>query len=214
MRNEAYLDEASATSQPEIDDTSGSEPNDPMLNNIKLAIQQSASQATEESAEPGEAENAVPKREHQAQSIPRIVWLTLPAGWLFELLRSFLKRPDASRILSVLLLLVLLVLNPGFMVFLFLIALVMGLVLYFSFGPDRAQEWARNRYQGFRERDPDGAERLRQRAAFASKKLSEIVEKLPERWTTGLYLPDFEEPEELPELFKTDPFERLAMQKK
>lgn len=214
MRNEVYLGEASATSQSEKDGMSGSEPNDPMLTNIKSAIEQSASQADEESAEPGKAENADPKREHQAEPIPRIVWLTLPARWLFELIRSFLKRPDATRILSVLLLLVLLVLNPGFMVFLFLIALVMGLVLYFSFGPDRAQEWACNRYQGLRERDPDGADRLRRRAAVASKKLSEIVEKLPESWTTGLYLPDFEEPEELPEVFNTDPFERLAMQKK
>ena len=89
MRNEVYLGEASATSQSEKDGMSGSEPNDPMLTNIKSAIEQSASQADEESAEPGKAENADPKREHQAEPIPRIVWLTLPARWLFEVVLLF-----------------------------------------------------------------------------------------------------------------------------
>ncbi|MFA3916243.1 hypothetical protein [Ruegeria hyattellae] len=212
MPNEAELNQSSTTSELKNDGSTGSEPIDPVLENIRSAIDLNTARAVGSSAGPAQAEEVVPEFEEQAQQIRQIVLKTLPVRRAHQLVRSFLKRPDATRILSVLLLLVLLVLQPGVVVFLFLIAVLIGFVLYFSFGPDRAQDWVRNRYLGLRERDPDGAERIRRRAAVASKKLSEIVEKLPERWTAGLYLPDFEEPEELPEKFKTDPFERLANQ--
>lgn len=212
MQNEDFLDKYSTTSELKSDGSTKHEHIDPMLNNIRSAIDLNATGATEDRAEPTHAEEVVLKPEDQAQPIRQSVRKILPVRGLFELAKSFFKRPDATRILSVLLLLALVVLKPGFVLFLFLITLFIGLVLYFSFGPDRVQDWVRNRYQRLCERDPEGAERIRLRAAAASKKLSEIVNRLPERWTTGLYLPDFEEPEELPEIFKTDPFERLANQ--
>ncbi|PIE08599.1 MAG: hypothetical protein CSA73_01480, partial [Rhodobacterales bacterium] len=62
-------------------------------------------------------------------------------------------------------------------------------------------------------RDPDRAEALRARAAGLSARLARLLERLPNRWTQGLYLPTFEEPS--PDVYEddTDPFERLVAQR-
>lgn len=139
-------------------------------------------------------------------------WLVSAARRLRGIAWTFLGRSDAPRVLSALLLLVLIVLRPGFVVFLAVIALLFGLVTYFSVGPDRVAEWVTGRYRRLRERDPEAAENIRRRAARASKWLSAVVGKLPESWTAGLYLPDFEEAPEPPERLQADPFDRLAKQ--
>lgn len=61
-------------------------------------------------------------------------------------------------------------------------------------------------------RDPARAERLRARADALALRLDRVLDRLPERWTAGLYLPDFSraalvpgEAEERP-----DPFARIA----
>ena len=59
-------------------------------------------------------------------------------------------------------------------------------------------------------RDPDKAERIRKRAAGVSNALNRGLERLPENWTRGLYLPDFETDGYVPEKLKVDPFEDLA----
>jgi hypothetical protein len=128
----------------------------------------------------------------------------------FEHSTSLIKRPDAPRILAFVVLVAFILLKPGLVFFLFGMSLLTVLVLFFSLGPDPFQSWAINRYKKLRGRDPDAAERLRQCAARTSKTLSALIDKLPEKWTTGLYLPDFEEPQDLPEIWATDPFERLA----
>jgi hypothetical protein len=50
------------------------------------------------------------------------------------------------------------------------------------------------------------------RSGGMSKLISGIVERLPDKWTTGLYLPDFEEPAELPDKMQSEPFDRLTTQ--
>lgn len=214
MKNEVYPEKYTTNSECKREVCAGPVDPDPLLSNIRLAIELNAPQSTEERTENTQLKEGAPKLKKQVQAIRQFVPKTLPARWLFERVTSFFKRPNAPRILSVLLLLAFLALKPGFVLFLLLITVLIGLVLYFSVGPERAQDWAYNRYRRLSERDPDGARRIRQRAAVASKKLSEIIEKLPERWTMGLYLPDFEEPDKLPEKFRTDPFERLAKQRK
>ena len=71
--------------------------------------------------------------------------------------RVFLKRPDAPRLLSILCLLALILLRPGFVLFLFVMTVLGGLVLYFSIGPDQVESWVISRYQRLRERDSDAA---------------------------------------------------------
>lgn len=124
----------------------------------------------------------------------------------------FFRRPDAPRLMAIMLLVIIFLAEPWFVLTVFLLAILTALVAYFSLGPDRVTELVVAWYDRLRQRDPDRAATLRHRAASCSKKMSEIVERLPDRWTTGLYLPDFEEPPELPKKMKSDPFDRLAAQ--
>lgn len=126
---------------------------------------------------------------------------------------SIVRRPDMPRYLAVLLLGYLAVFHTGTVVFIACMTMLLGLVLYFSFGPDRVRDWAVARYIRLRNRNPKAAERLRCRAAKASHAVGSVVDRMPERWTTGLYLPDFDEPDEGSERWKADPFERLAREK-
>lgn len=123
---------------------------------------------------------------------------------------ALLARPDMPRILAIVLLVVLTVLHTGLVLFMAAMAVVLALVLYFSFGPDRVRTWILRRYSTFKARDPDAADRLRRRAAWVSRAAGAVANRLPERWTQGLYLPDFEEPEEGSEKWESDPFDRLS----
>lgn len=84
----------------------------------------------------------------------------------------------------------------------------LAITLYFAFGHDRVCSMILVWYRRLQQRDPEKAERLRVRAARISAWISRVADRLPERWTNGLYLPDFE-PEVLPEKMHSDPFERF-----
>ncbi|SLN76679.1 hypothetical protein ROG8370_03901 [Roseovarius gaetbuli] len=212
MRDEPNLTEYPSNAGLKVDGSKKPGPIDPDLRAIKSIVDVDDAQKAIKRLAPTQAEENLQTIEGHARASEQPRQKKSPAQWLLKLVVSFLRRPDAPRILSFLLLLTILVLEPGFVVFLFVMGLLIGLVLFFSFGPDRVQNWVMNRYRRLRERDPDAAERIRRRAAGASTRLSALVDKLPERWTTGLYLPDFEEPAELPEKWKSDPFEQLANQ--
>lgn len=212
MRNEANLGQHSTTSDSRDDRSNRPEFIDPDLYAIRAFIDLDDTVDTGGYAEPMQAERpqGAPNERMRASKWHRPK--TSPARTLLSTTASFIKRPDAPRVLALLVLVTFIVLEPGFVVFLFVMSFLTLLVLYFSLGPDPFQNWAINRYKRLRDRDPDAAERLRLRAAKTSRKLSALIEKLPEKWTTGLYLPDFEEPQDLPETWNTDPFERLARQ--
>ena len=212
MRNEPNLNDHSSNSGHKGDGSKKPAPIDPDIHAIKSLVELDDAQKAIGRLAPAQAEDDLKTVVRHAQASEQSCQKRPPAQWILKPALSFLRRPDAPRILSFLLLLTIFVLKPGLVVFLFVMGLLIGLVLFFSFGPDRVQNWVINRYRRLRERDADAAERIRRRAAGAIKRLSAIVEKLPERWTTGLYLPDFEEPAELPENLKSDPFERLANQ--
>lgn len=95
---------------------------------------------------------------------------------------------------------------PGLGIF----ALTLVTIVYFSLGPDRVTELVAFRYERLSQRDPEKAMRLRQGAAKFTARAAAWIERLPKRWTTGLYLPDFDEQPELHEKLSTDPFDRLA----
>ena len=139
-------------------------------------------------------------------------WFRWTAQALAHTVATFFRRPDAARILAILMLFVIVVIMPWFILSLALLGMLITLIIYFSLGPDRVGALVAAWYTRLSRRDLDKAEDIRRRAAFWSKRLSAIVDRLPEKWTTGLYLPDFEEASELPEKMKTDPFDRLAAQ--
>lgn len=81
-------------------------------------------------------------------------------------------------------------------------------LLIWMLGYDRISRMTLARYHAIQVSDPRHAEVLRQRAIRICNRLDALLAKLPETWTRGLYLPDFD-PEEPPEQFASDPFERL-----
>lgn len=124
----------------------------------------------------------------------------------------FLRRRDAPRLLALSTLGLLFVLRPWALPALLLFVLLGVVALYLSLGEERSARLVLRWYEGVRRRDPERAEVLRSRAAAVSRRLASLLQRLPERWTQGLYLPEFEEPQEVPEKMKSDPFERLAEQ--
>jgi len=126
---------------------------------------------------------------------------------------SFLKNPKAPRYLTIALLCYAIIAHTGIVIILAVMSGLLALVIYFSIGPERVWHWGQNRYQYLSQCDPEAAERLRSRAATASRALGAVVDRLPESWTQGLYLPDFDEPDENSEKWKSDPFHRLAKEK-
>ena len=127
-------------------------------------------------------------------------------------LHSFLARPDAPRLMALAVIAGIFVWRPMYVIGLVLISLLVALIAYFSIGPDRVAQMIAAWFTRLKTRDPDRAEVLRSRAAKLSTLLGAVVDRLPERWTQGLYLPDFEEPSEQPPEMHDDPFDRLVPQ--
>lgn len=213
MRNEANPDQNPTASEVEGDWARGREQSDPALQAIRAVLEADDAEQTVERARPVRTEEDIEPQGVRAHASEEPHQKKSPAEWLLGLVRSFLRRPDAPKLLSALLLLTLFMLQPGFILFLLLMALLIGIVLYFSLGPDTVENWIIDRHRRLRDRDPAAADRLRRRAAATSRRLSVLVEKLPASWTQGLYLPDFEEPSELPARLHSDPFERLENRK-
>lgn len=213
MRNKADLDNGFFKSTTRV---VSDEPEtlDPTLDAIRAVV----AHENAHPVQPGKSrqlttdEAVAPKHEETDEASIRNRPAATLAKQLAGIALSFLKRRDAPRLLSIFLLLILIILRPGFVLFLFLMAVLICLVLYFSFGPDQVESFAIERFRRLRERDSIAAEKLRYRAAKASKTISDVVDKLPDRWTAGLHLPDFEDPPELPEKMKSDPFDRLVGQ--
>lgn len=82
-----------------------------------------------------------------------------------------------------------------------------GLIVW-ALGYSRISRMVVAQYRAIQASDPQRAEVVRQRAIRISHWIEGWLQRLPETWTRGLYLPDFD-PEDAPEQFSTDPFERL-----
>lgn len=121
----------------------------------------------------------------------------------------FLRRPNAPRILAAIVLLAVVIARPWFVVSLLVLALLVALIVFLSLGPDRTCELIAARYDRLHRRDAARAERLRGHARRLSAIASRIVARLPASWTTGLYLPDFEDTPAPPGMLGPDPFDLL-----
>lgn len=87
--------------------------------------------------------------------------------------------------------------------------LFLSLATWTLLGPDRIRGMVQGYYTRLRQEDENRAEALRERAAATSTWIGQLLAALPEEWTRGIYLPDFE-PEDAPHAkLSEDPFERL-----
>lgn len=83
------------------------------------------------------------------------------------------------------------------------------LITYLSLGPDRVAELVVSFWRRLQARKPEFAEDLRARAERMAVRIDAVLDRLPDKWTSGIYLPDFSRPTETPDDLP-DPFERLA----
>lgn len=125
---------------------------------------------------------------------------------------AFLKRPEAAREFATALLAVYTILFPGYVALYLVLAILSAVIAWLTLGPDRASELVVNWHARLAQRDPERAEMLRLRAARVSATITRWVDQLPDSWTTGFTLPDFEPTGAVPEKLKDDPFEKLAAQ--
>lgn len=162
-------------------------------------------------AYPASAEDGERLRSRPAN--PTSISFNVICGALMDLAMRFLRRPDAPRLLAIAVLAALISLAPMAILMLCTLAVLTTLAAYRLLGSDRASKLGWAWYARARQRDPEKAETIRRRAAYLSTCASGLLDRLPSRWTAGLYLPDFEEPRPLPEKMNTDPFDRLAAEK-
>ena len=94
---------------------------------------------------------------------------------------------------------------------LFVGVVVAAIAMMAVLGYDGLSELAIAHYRHLQIKDPERAEAQRARAARIAARLNRLIEVLPESWTRGLYIPDFEPGPEPPEKMRADPFERLPL---
>ncbi len=137
-------------------------------------------------------------------------WARTRLALVAAVVARFLRRPDAPRRLATALLVVFVIVWPWKVLGLTLLIPLALLITWASVGSEGFAELVVRAHARLKARDPDKAERLRLRAAAASRALTRGLERLPERWVGGIYLPDFEPPGYVPDKLKVDPFEELA----
>lgn len=131
------------------------------------------------------------------------------AAWIWARIRAFQPRWWQSALMLVI---ASHLHNPWLLPFVTLLLFTASGMIFFAVGPDRMAELAAARYARLKQHDPAKAERLRARAEGYVQRLSRLVSVLPDRWTQGLYLPEFGMPEAPHEKMGEDPFDRLATQ--
>lgn len=83
-----------------------------------------------------------------------------------------------------------LVLDPLRVVSLLLLVFCLGVLAVFLLGMDRIGGWAVALHRRMARRNPDRAERLRQRSEALVTRLETLLDHLPRYLTDGLHLPD------------------------
>ncbi len=102
------------------------------------------------------------------------------------------------------------VVKPWLLPILLVLVLAILLVSYWTLGHDRSVEVGVRAMEVFRKYCPELAARLEERARNGLRRVNAMVEKLPEKWKEGLYLPDLEPASDKPEKMQNDPFDRLT----
>ncbi|HCE71382.1 MAG TPA: hypothetical protein DET67_09260 [Ruegeria sp.] len=98
---------------------------------------------------------------------------------------------------------------PGLLVALLGLAVVVPVIAYLTLGHDRASECVAAAFARFRRLDPVRAEILRGWAMRRVAGVERVLSWLPERWTSGLYLPDLRDTPVSHDKMRLDPFSRF-----
>lgn len=91
----------------------------------------------------------------------------------------------------------------------------LGLIAYFTLGPERVSELVQAGWERFSRRFPERAGRILARVQHGADRMDGWLARLPERWTDGIYLPDLGRStvNENPVEERDDPFEKLAAER-
>lgn len=124
--------------------------------------------------------------------------------------QAVLSYRPTPRHMSLLLMIIVLLIVPWLLPS--LIAILLGLVAttYLVIGHNYSTKMVASWFNWLKRRDSHGAEIIRSRAERVSNRLTRWIDRLPVRWTSGLYLPDFAITADFSEKLKSDPFARLA----
>lgn len=108
---------------------------------------------------------------------------------------------------------IVMILRPWLIPGILFVTFWVGLIAWLTLGPDRMLEWAGNAWDRLSTRNPDLAERLRQRGDAFALRFDAMLDKLPDSWAEKLALPDMSRPLEVEkDLSKApDPFEKLKL---
>jgi hypothetical protein len=102
------------------------------------------------------------------------------------------------------------ILRPWLVLWGSLLFFAVAIIMYFSLGPEFWTNKITRLYMWLLRKSPASAEKIRLAARRTSRRMEVMLEKLPARWTSGLYLPDFDPPSQNdPFDNRPDPFERL-----
>lgn len=101
-------------------------------------------------------------------------------------------------------------LKPWLVFWLVMFGLAVAIILFFSVDQAACSKRIGRAFGRFAKRRPETAENLRLTAKRFTQRLERLAGKLPDRWVSGLYFPDFEAAgDEDPLENRPDPFERL-----
>lgn len=82
-------------------------------------------------------------------------------------------------------------------------------IAYLIVGHDRFMGFGAACFARYQRRNPERAETLRAWAIRRVERIERLLGHLPERWTAGIYLPDFSPAPDSPDKMQRDPFERF-----
>jgi len=122
------------------------------------------------------------------------------------------RGPSGIRLrhIVVLALAVLVALKPWLVFWSFMLISAVIIILFFSLDRDVWSKKGARAFRWFAKKRPQSAEKLRLAAKRFARRLELLAGKLPDRWVSGLYFPDFEPSgEDDPFEDRPDPFERL-----
>ena len=101
--------------------------------------------------------------------------------------------------------------QPGLVMLAAVFVLLLGAALVLALGSDAVSNALIRLYHWRRARNPDRAERMRQRLDGIAMRVDMVLDRLPAGWTTGLYMADFSREALSPvgDAAQGDPFDRL-----
>lgn len=108
---------------------------------------------------------------------------------------------------------IVMVMRPWLIPGLLFVTFWVGLIAWLTLGPDRIMEWIGNAWDKLSTRNPDLAERLRQRGDAFALRFDAMLDKLPDSWAEKLALPDMSRPIQAEKDLSNepDPFEKLKL---